>query len=131
MNAQIFDWSTTLLECMKSQLTVCRQRTHRNFRFGTILCSFFFKRVPCFSPRLIVRGHLATFPALCRWATLLPRQGGGRIVEAFNDKFFSWLSRQILAIEDYPYVGIDFSRDQAILVPPSEERGEMGKSPPV
>jgi hypothetical protein len=24
MNAQIFDWSTTLLECMKSQLTACR-----------------------------------------------------------------------------------------------------------
>jgi hypothetical protein len=54
MNAQIFDWSTTLLESMKSQLTTCRQWTHREFGFGTILCSFFFKRVPCFSPRLIV-----------------------------------------------------------------------------
>jgi hypothetical protein len=72
MNAQIFDWSTTLLECMKRQLTDCRQRTHRNFGFGTILCSFFFERVLCFSPRLTVRGHLATFPAVCRWAVLLP-----------------------------------------------------------
>jgi hypothetical protein len=73
MNAQIFDWSTTLLEAMKRQLTDCRQREHRNFGFGTILCSFFFERVPCFSPRMIVRGHLATFPAVCRWAALLPR----------------------------------------------------------
>jgi hypothetical protein len=72
MNAQIFYWSTTLLASMTGQLTACRQRTHRNFRFGTILCSFFFERVPCFSPRLTVRGHLATFPAVCRWATLLP-----------------------------------------------------------
>jgi hypothetical protein len=52
MNAQIFYWSTTLLECMKRQLTDCRQRTQRNFRFRTILCSFFFKRVSCFSPQL-------------------------------------------------------------------------------
>jgi hypothetical protein len=131
MNAQIYDWSTTLLESMKAQLTACRQRTHRNFGFGTILCSFFFERVPCFSPRMTVRGHLATFPAVCRWAALLPRQGGGRTVEAFNDDFFAWLSRQIPAIEDYPYAGIDFSRDPSMPVPPGEERGEIGKSPPV
>jgi hypothetical protein len=93
MNAQIFDWSTTLLASMTSQLTACRQRTHRNFGFGTILCSFFFERVPFFSPRLTVRGHLATFPTVCRWAALLPRQGGGRTIEAFNDDFFAWLSR--------------------------------------
>jgi hypothetical protein len=42
-------------------------------------------------------------------------------MEAFDDDSFSWLSRQILAIEDYPYVGIDFSRDPAILVPLGEE----------
>jgi hypothetical protein len=131
MNAQIYDWSTTLLENMTRQLTDCRQRMHRNFGFATILCSFFFERVPCFSPQMTVRGHLATVPAVCRWAALLSRQGGGRTVEAFNDNFFAWLSRKIPAIEDYPYAGIDFSRDPAMPVPPGEERGEMGKSPPV
>ena len=131
MDARIFDWSTTLLEVMKRQLTDCRQWNHRNFGFGTILCSFFFERVPCFSPRMTVRGHLATFPTVCRWATLLPRQGGGRTVEAFNDDFFAWLSRQIPMIEDYPYAGIDFSRDPEMPVPPGEVRGEIGKSPPV
>jgi hypothetical protein len=34
---------------------------------------------------------------------------------------------QIPVIEDYPYAGIDFSRDPEIPVPPGEERGEMGK----
>ena len=34
-------------------------------------------------------------------------------------------------IEDFPYAGIDFSRDLEIPVPPGEERGEMGKSPPL
>jgi len=52
-------------------------------------------------------------------------------VEAFDDDFFSWLSQQIPAIEDYPYAWIDFSRDPEIPVPPGEERGEMGKSPHV
>jgi hypothetical protein len=131
MKAQIFDWSTTLLECMKRQLTDCRQWTHRNFRFGTIMCLFFFERVSCFSPRVLVRGHLAMFFAVCRWAVLLPQQGGGRTVESFDDEFFAWLSRQIPAIEDYPYAGIEFSRDPEIPVPPGEERGEMGKSPPL
>jgi hypothetical protein len=129
MDGHIFDWSTTLLEAMRRQLTDCRERTHRNFGFGTILCSFFFERVPCFSPRMTVRGHLASFPAVCRWAALLPRQGGGRTVESFNDDFFAWLSREIPMIEDYPYAGIDFSRDPEMPVPPGEALGEIGKSP--
>jgi hypothetical protein len=58
---------------------------------------------------------------------LLPRHGGGRTNESFDDDFFTWLSQQIPVIEDYPYAGIDFSRDPEIPVPPGEERGEMGK----
>jgi hypothetical protein len=42
--------------------------------------------------------------------------------------FFAWLSQNIPVIEDYPYVGIDFSRDPEIPMPLGEERGEMGKS---
>jgi hypothetical protein len=57
LNAQIFYWSTTLLECMKRQLIDCRLWTQRNFGFGTILCSFFFERFPSFSPRVVVQGH--------------------------------------------------------------------------
>jgi hypothetical protein len=71
LNAQIFDWSTTLLDCMKRQLTDCRLWNHRNVGFGTILCSFFFERVPSFSPREVVRGPQASLPMLCRWAVLL------------------------------------------------------------
>ena len=129
LNAHIFDWSTTLLECMKRQLTDCQQQTQRNFGFGTILCSFFFERVLRFSPREVVRGHHASFPAICRWKLLLSRQGCGRTNESFDDDFFAWLSWQIPVIEDYPYAGIKFSRDFEIPVPPGEERGEMGKSP--
>jgi hypothetical protein len=118
LEATIFDWSTTMLVCMKRQLTECRRRTNKNFGFGTILCSFFFERVPSLSPRETVRGHIASFPAVSRWAVLLPRQGGGRTVEAFDDKFFDWWARQIPVIEDYPYAGISFLRDPDMPVPP-------------
>ena len=73
LNAQVFDWSTTLLDCMKRQLTECRMWRHRNFGFGTILCSFFFERVPSLCPRETIGGHKASLPALCRWVTLLSR----------------------------------------------------------
>jgi hypothetical protein len=73
LNAQLFDWSTTLLDCMKRKLTKCQMRRHRNFGFGTILCAFFFERVPSLSPRDIVRGHIASYPAINKWAALLPR----------------------------------------------------------
>jgi hypothetical protein len=61
-----------------------------------------------------------------RWEALLPRQGGGRTIEAFDDKFFDWWARQIPVIEDYPYAGINFTRDPDMPVPPDEERGEIG-----
>jgi hypothetical protein len=50
LNAQIFNWSTTILDCMKRQLTECHGRENKNFGLGTILCSFFFERVPSLSP---------------------------------------------------------------------------------
>jgi hypothetical protein len=34
-------------------------------------------------------------------------------------------------IEDYPYAGIDFSRDPEMPVPPGEALGEIGESPPI
>jgi hypothetical protein len=92
LNSQIFDWSTTLLECMKRQLIDCRLRTQRNFRFRTVLCSFFFERVPSFSPRVVVEGHQVSLPSMCIWVVLLPRQGGRRTNESFDGVFFTWLS---------------------------------------
>jgi hypothetical protein len=79
-----------MLDCMKRQLTECHGRENKNFGFMTILFSLFFERVPIIHPRETVWGHEASLPALCRWATLLPRQGGRRTIEAFDDKFFDW-----------------------------------------
>jgi hypothetical protein len=42
LEAHMFDWSMNMLTCMKIQLIECRKHSNKNFRFGTILCSFFF-----------------------------------------------------------------------------------------
>ena len=84
--------------------------------------------ISCFLYARVFDGY--TF-VVCRWVALLPRQGGGRTIESFNNDFFVWLSQQIPAIEDYPYAGIEFSREPEIPVPPGEDRGEIGKSPPI
>jgi hypothetical protein len=71
--AHIYDWSMTMLTCMKSQLIECQECNNKNFGFGTILCSLFFYRVPNLSPREIIWGHVASFSTVCIWAALLPR----------------------------------------------------------
>jgi hypothetical protein len=93
-----------------------------------VLCLFFFERVPSLSPRETVQGHIDSFPALCRWAFLLLRQGEGRTHEAFDDKFFDWWALQIPVIEYYPYAGIRFLRDLDMPVPLGEECGEIGNT---
>jgi hypothetical protein len=79
-----------VLVCMKRQIIECRRRTNKKFGFDTMLCSFLFKWVAIISPRETVRGHVAFFPAVIRWEVLQPRQGGGRTIEGFDDKFFDW-----------------------------------------
>jgi hypothetical protein len=54
----IYNWCTSLLTNMKGQLTKCKQGGKRNFRFASILCSFFFESVLGLGPRveIILRG---------------------------------------------------------------------------
>ena len=115
-----------MLTYMKKQLTDCRRRTNKNFRFGTMLCTFFLERVSSLSPRETVRGHITSFLALCRWEALLPRQGVGRLEEAFDDKLFDWWAHQILMIKDYSYAGINFLRGLDMPMPPDEECRDIG-----
>ena len=39
---------------------------------------------------------------------------------------FPWWQRQIIAIDDYPYAGIDFWGDLNMPLPPGEAYGDIG-----
>jgi len=52
--ATVFDWCTPLLTSMKTQLSSIQKGQTKNFGYGTILCSFFFEKVPGLRPRVSV-----------------------------------------------------------------------------
>jgi hypothetical protein len=60
----MFDWSTMMLTCMKTQLTDCKLWKRKNFGFGSVLCAFFFERVLGISPRDFVKEHQQPWPTL-------------------------------------------------------------------
>ena len=57
----------------------------------------------------------------------MARTGVGRGKVKFSDLFFRWLRDQLLWVEDYTYVGTDFSDDPDLLLPPGGQWGDIGK----
>jgi hypothetical protein len=68
-----------MLTYMKINMTGCKMRKKKKFGFGIVLCAFFFERVMGLIPKERVRGHIGTYPALCRWVSLMPHQGEGGV----------------------------------------------------
>jgi hypothetical protein len=86
----VYDWCTSLLANMKSQLMDCKQGKMRNFGFASILCSFFFERVPGLSPRVEITPHGQRDPTMSWWTDVMRWLGGGRVPTPYNDEFFFW-----------------------------------------
>jgi hypothetical protein len=84
----MYDWCTSLLTNMKGQLTECKEGAKRNFGFASILCRFFFKRIPSLGPRVEIISRGPRDPAMARWIKVMRRQGGGRVETPYNDDFF-------------------------------------------
>ena len=83
----------------------------RNFGFSSILSMFFFERVPGLSPKVDVPLHGVQDPAQGHWEDAMHKLGGGRVSNPYPaDLFLRW-RQQIVAIDDYPYAGIDFRGD--------------------
>jgi hypothetical protein len=75
---------------MKSQLTKCKHGDKRNFGFASILCIFFFERVPGLGPRVEIIPKGPRDLAISRWTEVMRRQGGARVPTHHNDAFFYW-----------------------------------------
>ena len=111
---------------MKHQLSECKAGRVWKFGFNSILSMFFFERVPGFSPKVDVPLHEVHNPAQWRWANAMHRLGGGRVANPYLEDFFPWWRRQIVAIEDYPYAGIEFWGDPDMPLPPGSAYGDIG-----
>ena len=78
------------------------------------------------SPTVEITPHGSQDPAQLRWVNVMQRLGGGQVANPYPTDFFLWWHRQIIAIDDYPYEGIDFRGDPYMSIPPGSTYGEIG-----
>lgn len=58
----------------------------------------------------------------------MKRLGGGEVPRAsFDDDFFTWWDQQIITIDDYTYVGLDFQGDPDLALSPDASWGDIRK----
>jgi hypothetical protein len=126
MEPRVFNWCEGVLKSMKKQLTKCRSGGLKQFGYGSILVSFFLERVPVL--RLQVEWGIPApqDPRMKRWVDLMARHAAGPIVR-YNDVFFDWLRTQMLMVDDYAYVGLDFHGDPDLALPEGSQWGDIGK----
>ena len=71
-------------------------------------------------PQVVFTELRARDARMQRWVWIMAYAGVGRGKVKFGDLFFRWLRDQILMVEDYAYVGTDFSSGLDLPLPPSE-----------
>ena len=111
---------------MKQQLSECKMERVWNFGFSSILSAFFFERVLGLSPRVDIAPHRVRDPAQLCWANFMWRLGGWRVDIPYQTDLFLWWQRQIVFIDDYPYVGIDFLGDPYMPLSLGATYGDIG-----
>jgi hypothetical protein len=111
---------------MKRQLKKCRRGNLKQFGYRSLLVSLFLESVPLL--RLQVEwGLLAPHDLrMLRWCNLTARHVAGPIIK-YNDSFFDWLWPQMLMVDDYAYVGLDFRGDLDLALPKDAHWGDLGK----
>ena len=112
---------------MRKQLSDCKRGRRKNFGYSSILVAFFFERVPGLSPAVPLPVRSPRQPRLSRWGDIFLRQGGGGSVQSvYDDDFYIWWERQLPALEQFPYAGLDFRGDTDLVLPPRGAWGESG-----
>ena len=67
-------------------------------------------------------------PRIAHWADMMKRLGGSEVPRTtWDDEFFLWWGEQIIAVDDYPYAGMDFRGDPDLVLPPGTAWGTVGK----
>ena len=81
----------------------------KNFGYGTILHSFFFKKVIGLRPKVSTSISSLRDPRTGRWVDLMKCFRGEDMPRmTFDDEFFTWWDQKIIAVDEHPYCGMDF-----------------------
>lgn len=116
----VFDWYSGLLANLKDQLTRCHLGRQKQFGYGSILACFFFQRVLAMRPWAVFPSFTVRDLVMLKWSGLLMQLGGERQPH-FSEDFLSRLDQDMLMVDDYGYVGIDFRNDLNLVLPECED----------
>jgi hypothetical protein len=123
---RVFNWCDGLLRNIKTQLTKSKNEDLKQFRYGSILVSFFLERFPHLHLQVEWGIPAPQDPRMKRWCNLMARHVAGPIIK-YNNAFFDWLRPKILMIYDYSYVILDFRNDPDLVLPKGFQWGDLGK----
>jgi len=68
-------------------------------------------------PHISLIEHPVSEARMERWTSMSPRLGNEPSSFSFTDDFFAWWRRNIVMIEDYPYVGVEFIGSADLVLP--------------
>ena len=67
MKPTVYGWCTDMLASVCTQLTACKTGRHNFFGYGSLICSFFFERIPVLTPRVSMPPPPPREPRMVRW----------------------------------------------------------------
>ena len=64
---------------------------------------------------------------LTSWGEIFLYQGSaGSVQSVYDDDFYLWWGRQLPALEQFPYAGLDFRGNNDLVLPPGGVWGALG-----
>ena len=125
MRPTIYDWCTNLLASVRMQLTTCKTGRQKNFGYGSLICSFFFERIPCLTPRISMPPPPPREPRMVQWTRVWYRLGGGPM-QRYDEEFFNWWARITFCVDEYCYARMDFHGDPDLPLLADTQWGDIG-----
>ena len=117
MEPTIFNQSEVVLSQIKKQLNKEKGGRKNNFSYGSILMSLALERIPLMQPQHVTLDMSnPRYPQMQRWVEFMGRHAGQSTI-VFSTAFFTQFRRQIIAIDEYAYVGVDFRGDPDSALP--------------
>jgi hypothetical protein len=88
MQPTAYDWCTSMLASVRTQLTTCNTEREKNFSYGSLICSFFFERIPVLTRRISMPPPPPRQTQMARWPRLWYHLGGGP-AQRYDEEFFN------------------------------------------
>jgi len=120
----IFNRCEGVLVNMKVYLSQCKNGRKNQFGYGSILVTFFIRRVPMLRLQIVMGNLFLQDTRMMLWEKHMGRELGGRIDDWYGIGFISWWCHQIVGIKDFTYESMDFQQDPG-LSHPLERYGDL------